>query len=161
MSPDAPCPRCGRIIAYIITENEKKMSVDLPSVDFFEDPAGPDKAYLGDREGIFGYFLTGPADGSIRAWRSHVPKCREVMSRMPPKSGRAAPKPQMRKRGTMAEAKPKPKQSPEPKPKRPPTSWLSDLAREAEAAREYAEQGQLSLFPAPSVRLKDAYGEND
>ena len=69
------CRGCGRTITFVTTAAGERMPCNPLPQDFVEDPTGEDRAYYGSGKAVRGCFVTGPCEGSVKAWRPHWGSC--------------------------------------------------------------------------------------
>ena len=90
MSHSKRCSGCNAPIVFFRTAAGEWMPCDAELRDFVEDPAGDDTAYYGNAAAVRGYFVTGPCDGSVKAWRPHWAACGNPRKAAPAKAAAAA-----------------------------------------------------------------------
>ena len=138
------CRDCHRPIVYLRTKKGKLMPCDSARVDFEPGP-GPDMVFLaGTGELDYGWIIRGSAvGGAEKAYTVHFGTCPARRRKAAPKAA-AAPAGARANAGTDA-------------PARGGKGAAGKGARDGAAAESgEVEYEQLSLFPAPRARLKEA-----
>ena len=153
------CGYCPALIVWVRSAAGKPTPCEAARVDFAIDPSGTDKALLGDGEEAVGYMLAAPAEGSVKAYRPHFPRCpgadaarRDAAARRA-SSARGAPPAAPRKSEAAAKAEAEAKEKAEKRAR----AKAEKAEAEAAAAREAEQYEQTSLFPKPRESLKEIH----